>query len=325
MKVAELLEKRQQNWRELERLCVTMESRRRSSLGAESIARFATLYRSACADLALCDAYQLPPETIHYLHQLVGRAHNQLYRSKTFDFSRWVQVVLVDVPRQLFHDNCLRLAFVLFWGVFLASMSLAMHTPGYAEGVLGKDGLAGLEDMYDQEMKGRGANEDAAMFGFYVQHNTSIGLKCFAFGAALLGIGGLFELSFNAFALGAAFGHMATVPQWDNFRNFVTAHGPFELTAIVLSAAAGMRVGFAVVFPRGLRRIDAWRKAARESVPVIVAAGLLFAGAAVIEGFISPSPLPYWFKALVAAVTSGLLMFYFVMLGYPAPGERHAT
>ena len=51
--------------------------------------------------------------------------------------------------------------------------------------------------------------------------------------------------------LGAAFGHMGTVEQRDNFFQFVTAHGPFELTAIVLSAAAGMRLGFSLVDTHG--------------------------------------------------------------------------
>jgi hypothetical protein len=44
---------------------------------------------------------------------------------------------------------------------------------------------------------------------------------------------------------------------------------------------------------------------------------ILFCLAAVIEAFISPSSLPYAFKAFVAVVSSGILLFYFVMLGYP--------
>ncbi len=39
--------------------------------------------------------------------------------------------------------------------------------------------------------------------------------------------------------------------------------------------------------------------------------------AALIEGFLSPSAAPYWTKALVAVLSTGLLMFYFVGLGYP--------
>ena len=43
-------------------------------------------------------------------------------------------------------------------------------------------------------------------------------------------------------------------------------------------------------------------------MPVMWAAVVLFILAAGIEAFISPAPnLPYWFKALVAVVSSGLL------------------
>ena len=47
------------------------------------------------------------------------------------------------------------------------------------------------------------------------------------------------------------------------------------------------------------------------------AAACLFLGAALIEGFVSPSGLPYGFKATVAVLSSGVLMFYFVVLGFP--------
>ena len=40
------------------------------------------------------------------------------------------------------------------------------------------------------------------MAGFYIGHNATIGLRCFAFGL-LAGIGGLYETVFNASTLGA--------------------------------------------------------------------------------------------------------------------------
>ena len=43
----------------------------------------------------------------------------------------------------------------------------------------------------------------------------------------------------------------------------------------------------------------------------------MFFMAALIEGFLSPSGAPYWVKVLVAILSSGLLAFYFVVLGFP--------
>ena len=44
---------------------------------------------------------------------------------------------------------------------------------------------------------------------------------------------------------------------------------------------------------------------------------VLFTLAAFTEGFLSPSPLPYIFKAFWAILSSGLMSFYFVILGFP--------
>ena len=102
-----------------------------------------------------------------------------------------------------------------------------------------------------------------------------------------------------------------------NFFNFVTAHGPFELTAFVLAAGAGLRLGLSWMMPKGLTRGSALRKAGREVMPVVGASMVMFFMAAMIEGFLSPSSAPYSVKAGVAIISSSLLAFYFVVLGFP--------
>ena len=85
MKVADLIEQRQPLWQELEGLCAKLKR------DPQQIARFSELYRAACADLALAEAYQLPPKTVDYLHTLVARAHNQMYRSEKVPMAKMVQ------------------------------------------------------------------------------------------------------------------------------------------------------------------------------------------------------------------------------------------
>jgi uncharacterized membrane protein SpoIIM required for sporulation len=155
------------------------------------------------------------------------------------------------------------------------------------------------------------------MAAFYIYNNTGIGLKCFSGG--LLVIPGLFITVFNAAHLGAAFGYMARpeVVEGEHFFHFVTAHGPFELTAIVLSAGAGLRLGIGWLIPGRLSRLASLRRTAAEAMPLMGAAMCMFFLAAMIEGFISPSALPQLLKQAVAVVSSGLLTFYFVILGMP--------
>ncbi|MFP6674855.1 MAG: stage II sporulation protein M [Pirellulaceae bacterium] len=326
MKVAELLERRKKNWRELEELCNAMSRSSKRRRDAAMVSKFAALYRAACADLALADAYQLPPNTVQFLHLLVGRAHNQLYRSQRFNVNRWRQTLLEVVPRQIFEDRCVQICFVLFWGIFILSAFLAQSTtvwPGYAEQVMSAEFIEQLESMFANEINGRPMDADFAMAGFYILHNTGIGLQCFAGG--ILVVPGIYITVSNAALLGASFGYMARpdVPAGENFFHFVTAHGPFELTAIVLAAGAGLRIGWSWIRTDGLTRHASLRKAGQEAMPVMGASMVLFFFAALIEGFLSPSAAPYYIKAMVAIASSALLMVYFVVLGMPRR-SRHA-
>lgn len=324
MKVADLLAARSQNWAELQALCVKINRRSLRSLSPDDINRFAALYRAACADLALADAYHLPPNTVQYLHQLVARAHSQLYRAQRFNLREGLREFFIGTPRRLFQDNALRLAFFLFFGLFFLSYFLAYHLPDFAESVInagngeGEKTTDAMREMYAQDFsRGRDWFASSSMAGFYISHNATIGILCFASGILFLGVGGIPMLTYNAIFLGAVFGYMDTTPQAQNFSEFTTAHGPFELTAIVLSAAAGMRLGFSILNTEGLTRMASLRKCGRETTPVIALAVLLFIGAAFIEGFVSPSGLPYAFKAVVGALCSSLLLVYFVVLGWP--------
>ena len=325
MKVADLLEQRRKNWQELEQLSEQVRLRSKRRIGAKAVSRFAELHRAACADLALADAYQLPPNTVQYLHRLVGRAHNQLYRSRDFDYASWGEKLLVEAPQRIFRDRCVQMLFVLFWGIFLLSATLAYSKdvwPNFAEGMLTQPVMDQMEENFAEPLGGRDPQANFFMASFYIRNNTSIGLKCYAW--CILVIPGLFVTAYNAAHLGAAFGYMARpeLTEGANFFNFVTAHGPFELTAIVLSAGAGLRIGISWIATGGLTRMSTLGKTSLEAMPIMGAAIVLFFLAALIEGFLSPSAAPYWIKATVAVLSCGALTFYFVVLGFPRGGPR---
>jgi uncharacterized membrane protein SpoIIM required for sporulation len=330
MKVAEIIERRQPMWLELEKL-TELASTPMNRMSAEALARFAALYRGACADLALAEAYQLPPTTVDYLQQLVAQAHNQLYRTRKFQWRVWSKRIFEDTPRLIFHDPCVWITTAVFWGLFVASAFLAYDNhiwPGFAESVVGMEMLEGMEEMY-KGFGDRPAGANPFMAGFYVKHNATIGLTCFVM--MLFIIPGMITLAFNAVTLGAVFGYMYRPEMGDaglNFKNFVTAHGPFELTAIILSASAGLRIGLGWLLTGGLNRSDSLVKSAREALPIAICAVILFCLAAAIEGFVSPNTeqqFPWWGKAVVAWLCSASLMIYFVVLGYPRGGPLDSS
>jgi uncharacterized membrane protein SpoIIM required for sporulation len=324
MKVADILRKRQKDWKDLEDLIRTIQNTRAKKLRPEVALRFARLYRTVCGDLALARAWRFPEPTVRYLHQLVGEAHNALYRSRSFDLSSWGRRLFVDVPLRMLRDPAVLIATVLFWGLFFGSMAAAIILPDFAAQTVGESALSDMENMYSQDMSlqagGDFVGSRTMMAGFYVYNNAGIGLQCFASGI-FFGIGSLFTLSFNAVFLGAIFGHMATTPHSANFLTFVTAHGPFELTAVSLSAGAGLRLGWGLVDTGGLARWESLRRQAGRSLEIAAASTVLFLLAAWIEAYVSPAPIDYLFKLGVAVVSSLLLLAW---VAGPSMHERRA-
>ena len=320
MKTVDIIAQRTPEWRELENEISLF--RHQGVQNAARVAAFAQRYRAVCGDLSLAISMRFPANTTEYLHQLVADAHTQLYRAETFRLRRWGRKILVEVPQRILRDPCTWISFGVFWGLFLGSLIAAYSSEEFATAVVGEQTLQHVETMYAQPLENN--DEDggrSAMTGFYVFNNAGIGLKCFASGI-FLGIGSLVTLAFNALFLGTLFGHMIRSPSADNFITFVTAHGPFELTAVVLSAAAGLRLGWGLIDTGGKSRRDSLRATSPQALEVAGVATVLFLLAAYIEGFISPSSLPYSLKVGTAAVSTLLLLGYLFGLGYLVSWRR---
>lgn len=316
-KTSQILEQRQKDWSELASLCDSLESRQ-SSVKAHQRTRFALLYRGACADLALADRHQLPPRTVSFLHQLISRAHNQLYRSRRFAYREWIQKLTHDVPYQVVHDRCVWVSFFLFWSLFLLAGYLAWNDtiwPGFAQSILTEAMIDQMEESFASPISADRAMANPYMASFYFSHNTGIGLHCFVGGTLILP--GLTIEASNAVQLGTAFGHMLRpeVAARDNFLTFVTAHGPFELTAIVIAAGAGLRMGWGWIASQGMQRMASLRATAKRSMPIMGSAIVMFFLAGMIESFVSGSVLRYEFKLAVAYISGILLIVYFFVLG----------
>ena len=326
MRVVERLADREKDWRELQLRLARMDGSRIRAIPPGDILRLGELYRSACADLMLAEAHDLPRDTVAYLDALVGRAHNAVYRARGFRLSDWAGVLFDEVPRRLRADPMLRVAAFTFWGLFFLCAFVAAARPNYAASVLGESQVEAVETMYaeslaDPSVREKLGRDDAMMAGFYIRNNAGIGLRCYAWGI-VLGLGSLWTLANEAVRNGLLFGHMATVPQAGNFFSFVTSHGPFELTAIVFSGAAGLRLGSGLVITEGQSRLASLRREGARSLPIAGVGTLLFILAAFLEGFVSASPLPYWSKASIAIVSASILAFYLFALGR---GGRRAS
>jgi uncharacterized membrane protein SpoIIM required for sporulation len=161
----------------------------------------------------------------------------------------------------------------------------------------------------------RDASSDFAMFGFYVANNVRIDFQCFA-GGLLFGVGAIFFLLFNGLFIGAIAGHLTHVGYIETFWGFVAGHSAFELTGIVLSGAAGLMLGMALIAPGRQTRFAAVKSRMPDIIGVVYGAALLTFLAAFIEAFWSASRVPpVQVKYAVGIALWVVTLAYFIFVG----------
>jgi len=308
---SEFVKRRNRDWLELEQMISSSQVGRQLRTTPQGSARFASLFRSACSDLARARASDYPDALIDYLNNLTARCHNLYYVAPPHQLDRIRLFFNATFPLAV-HRNAIYLvaSLLLFFGPMVGMVALAAGDDEALYQIVPREMLEGAEKMYQKgHAGGRSENTDAFMTGFYVKNNVGIAFSCFAAGV-FLGLGSILMILFNGIIIGAVVGFVAQTPSGWNLLSFISGHGPFELTAICIAGAAGMRLGFGVVITGDRRRVDSLRLAAGDAVVLVLGAAVMLLCAALIEGFFSPSSLPMAVKFSVGGICVLALIWY---------------
>ncbi|WP_415845483.1 stage II sporulation protein M [Stutzerimonas zhaodongensis] len=326
MKQSQFQRQHQSEWEAFAKTLDALERGKQSS--AISIAGFPAAYRRICQQLALAQARGYSAQAVNDLQSLAQRGHQQLYRHRSPLLGRLLGFILGGFGRLIRQEwRYIAAASLLFYGSLLGMTVLVLIFPELIYSLVSPDQVAQMEDMYDPDASRlgrfgeRGSSDDWMMFGYYVMHNIGIAFQTFA-GGLLFGAGSVFYLLFNGLIIGAIAGHLTGIGYHEPFWSFVIGHGAFELTAITLAGAAGLKLGAALIAPGRLRRTDALRLAARQAVRLIAGATLMLLIAAFVEAYWSSMTYP---SALVKYAV-GLLLWLMVGLYLLMSGRNdHAT
>jgi uncharacterized membrane protein SpoIIM required for sporulation len=96
---------------------------------------------------------------------------------------------------------------------------------------------------------------------------------------------------------------------------FTAAHGPLELSCIVLSGGAGLRLAWALLRPGDSSRRDALRLVGAQAIRVMLLVVPALGVAGIIEAFLSPTDAPIAVKVTVGLIASGMLWGYIALVG----------
>jgi uncharacterized membrane protein SpoIIM required for sporulation len=242
-----------------------------------------------------------------------------IYHRRDFRFAQLRDLALVAFPRSVrAHWPYIAVSTATFMLPTIIVGLLVYWRPDFILSVLNQETASQFEQMYSpnaQALGRRTPSTDWMMFGYYIHNNIGVSFQCFA-GGLFAGVGSLFFLAWNGAFGGAIAGYLTERGLSSTFYSFVATHSSFELTAIILSGAAGLRIGHALLAPRRQTRRQSLVVATRETSVLLYGVTVMLIVAAAIEAFWSSAQwLPLPVKYSVAALCWAAVITFFVRQG----------
>ncbi|HLH80007.1 MAG TPA: stage II sporulation protein M [Chthonomonas sp.] len=313
MNEQDFVNERQADWQELSRIVRKADTRQGvRALDRGDLLRFMRLYRRVSSDLAYASAQALSEDIVGYLNGLVGRAQAILYEAETSTFP--LQTVrrfyLYEFPT-LLQRRCGY--FLAALAIFLVGVGLAywmvITSPPRLNLFIPKEFQASVRVW----KSGKIASPPSAAFsGMLMTHNFQVAVMAYATGPALC-VPSAYLLFYNGAVLGAMSALMTQVHRHATFWPGILPHGVAEITATLIAGAAGLMMGAALLFPGPYRRREAFLRAGKEGVQLLLGTIPLFVFAGLIEGMFSHLALPAWLRLTFAGL-NGVFWYLYLFL-----------
>ena len=282
---------REAEWRRLEDIVVRAEKGSLRKLPDEDLLALPVLYRGALSSLSVARETSLDLELVTYLEGLCARAYFFVYGVRTSPGKRLGACFAHDWPAAVraVGRETLVSVFLTFVGV-LAGYLLVSAQPSWFGSFVpsdlagGRDFTASPESLRQTLYHQQGAQGLGFFATYLFTHNSQVSVLCFTLGFAF-GVPTVMLLIYNGAMLGAFLALFVSRGLGFELGGWLIIHGSTEFFAIILAGAAGLKIGWAVVFPGESGRLDAAAKAGRTSALVMGGVVVMLLVAGLLEGF----------------------------------------
>lgn len=310
-----LYRSRRNDWEQLSEL-LDLARRDARRLSPQQVQQLGNLYRAATADLALARRDFPDDQVTQYLNQLVARGHAIIYQGEPLALDRIKRFAFSGFPKTFRSLLPFFVAAALFFIIPGLLVGLAAAWNPQAAGQLLPPQLQQLVPMIEQQdlWTDIPVGERPYASAFIMRNNIQVIFLSFA-GGVLLGLFTLYILVLNGVMIGGLTGLTAHYGVAFELWTFVIGHGVIELSVIFMAGGAGLALGWAIIRPGLISRREALAQSARLAVRIVVGAVPLLVVAGLIEGFISPNETIPWFMKWVVGLTTGGLLYGYLLLG----------
>lgn len=289
MNIDVFLRSKNDQWQELAELMRTSKGKL-SNLDRSSIMRYGELYRSACADLAYARREFAGDAVQNNLEVMVAQSSSILYAKKAVDIKKVIRFLTIGMFAAVAQrPRLILVSFLLMMVPWIASSLYAIQSYENAKGLA----PPGVESVIQRESADfkltPGAKAQAS--SEILTNNIRIAIIVFVAGVTA-GVLTVFLLVQQGVLLGSMFGLTIAAGNSAVLWQFVVPHGFLEISCIIVSGAAGLRMGMAIIDPGFRTRARAFAEESKQALAsaMVVALSLFFCG--IIEGMISTSGLP---------------------------------
>ncbi|HET9431330.1 MAG TPA: stage II sporulation protein M [Chitinophagaceae bacterium] len=240
-------------------------------------------------DLAYSKTFYPSGKVTKYINAQASRIYLDIYKNRKEESNRLVTFWKYDLPLTFRkHHAVILFTFILFVLFFSFGFFASGHDENISRSVLG-DGYVDMTIENIEKGNPFGVYEHGNPFLSWVSimiNNIRVALLAFTSGI-FCGVFSIYILCENSIMVGVFDQLFASKGFGIDFWLVVFVHGTLEITAIIVAAAAGVVLGKSFLFPGTIRRIDAFKRGAKDGVKMIIGLFPVFALAAFFEGFIT--------------------------------------
>jgi uncharacterized membrane protein SpoIIM required for sporulation len=295
-------------WDRLDRLI----GRRRSLSGAE-IDELVDLYQRVSTHLSMLRSASSDSVLIGRLSSLVARARSAVTGAHAPLSSAFTRFWTVSFPVVAYRTWRWWLGTAAAFFAVVAVIALWVAGSPDVQSLIGTP--TDIEQLINHDVESYYSEHPAAAFALKIWVNNSwVAAQCIAM-SVVLGLPIPMVLLENAANLGVTAGLMFPAGKGALLLGLLAPHGLLELTAVFLSGATGMRLGWSVISPgdRPRGQVLAEQGRAVVSVAVGLVAVLLVSG--LIEALVTPSPLPTFARVGIGVIAEVAFLSYIVYFG----------
>lgn len=269
-------------------------------------------------DLSYAKTFYPRSSTAKYINSIAANIYLSIYKNKKEKGNKFVTFFTTELPLAIRRNHRIMLFTLVFFLAFIIIGAFSSYLDqNFVRAVLGDHYV----DMTEQNIANGhpfavyGGEDEVVMFFMIALNNIKVAFITYFMGITA-GAGTVYLLFSNGLMVGVfeqMFFHHNL-----GFKSIlvVFTHGTLELSSIVIAGSGGLMLGSAMLFPGTYTRLQSLRRAATDSVKIMVCLIPIFIVAAFFESFVTRhTEMPVWGSLSILLSSGAFMIWYFIV--YP--------